>query len=111
MSKPIFQFMVHQCFTACYKLNPCLFLFKHRHLQASSLNDALHQIAVTLTELYFLYIVTGLKKDSLLHNNFPDLRVTPPHGPPGPPGPTGQFIFIIYFLFKVFFTIGHLFHG
>ncbi|KAK9974859.1 hypothetical protein ABG768_022927 [Culter alburnus] len=31
----------------------------------------------------------GLKKDSLLHNNFPDLRVTPPHGPPGPPGPTG----------------------
>ncbi|XP_057219321.1 EMI domain-containing protein 1 isoform X2 [Triplophysa rosa] len=31
----------------------------------------------------------GLKKESLLHNNFPDLRVTPPHGPPGPPGPTG----------------------
>ncbi|XP_016137260.1 EMI domain-containing protein 1-like isoform X1 [Sinocyclocheilus grahami] len=31
----------------------------------------------------------GLKKDSLLHNNFPDLRVTPSHGPPGPAGPTG----------------------
>jgi len=56
MSKPIFQLLVCQYSTTCYKLNTRLFLFKHRHLQASSLNDILHQIAVTLTEICYMFV-------------------------------------------------------